>query len=284
MVKRAFCVAIGLLGVLLPALAQQGHHSTRHERLQSNSVSNTPLSLSLYRSKNPGAVDGSLLLHNGSVPLWLDGPQLSNGVIDPAHGFGTQWVQMGFTSQNLFPAASLSSAQPSARPSSSGRVHSSDGKDLAVDGSLLLHNGSVPLWLDGPQVSTGLIDPGSFASQWVQMGFTSQSLLPSASLNAYRPLAQPANVDRVHSSDGKDLGVDGKDIGDEMSPLSRVYYGGEIGFLYGRWSGKGGGDMWESYIVGTVGNDKFQITAGASYDEWNPNGRSVRFRSYGAPR
>jgi len=208
MVKRAFCVAIGLLGVLLPALAQQGHHSTRHERLQSNSVSNTPLSLSLYRSKNPGAVDGSLLLHNGSVPLWLD----------------------------------------------------------------------------GPQVSTGLIDPGSFASQWVQMGFTSQSLLPSASLNAYRPLAQPANVDRVHSSDGKDLGVDGKDIGDEMSPLSRVYYGGEIGFLYGRWSGKGGGDMWESYIVGTVGNDKFQITAGASYDEWNPNGRSVRFRSYGAPR
>jgi len=36
--------------------------------------------------------------------------------------------------------------------------------------------------------------------------------------------------------------------------------------------------------VGTVGNDKFQITAGASYDEWNSNGRGVRFRSFGAPR
>lgn len=208
MVKRAFCVAMGVLSALLPAVAQQGHHSTRHERLQSNSVSNTPLSLTLNRSKNLGAGDGSLLLHNGSVPLWLD----------------------------------------------------------------------------GPQVITGFIDPGSFASQWVQMGFTSQNLFPEMSLSASRTSAQTANVGRVHSSDGKDLGVDGKDIGDEMSPLSRVYYGGEIGFLYGRWSGKGGGDMWESYIVGTVGNDKFQITAGASYDEWNPNGRSVRFRSFGAPR
>jgi len=210
MVKRALCVAMGLLGALLPAVAQQGHHSTRHERLQSNSVLNTPLSLSLYRSKNLGAVDGSLLLHNGSVPLWLD----------------------------------------------------------------------------GPQVGTGFIDPGSFASQWVQMGFTSQNLLPSASLSAAPPSAQTANIGRVHKSDGKDLGVDGKDIDDGMmeSPLSRVYYGGEIGFLYGRWSGKGGGDMWESYIVGTVGNDKFQITAGASYDEWNPNGRSVRSRSFAAPR
>jgi hypothetical protein len=116
------------------------------------------------------------------------------------------------------------------------------------------------------------------------MGFTSQNLLPEMSLSAARSSTQTANVGRVHSSDGKDLGVDAKDIGDEMSPLSRVYCGGEIGFLYGRWSGKGGGDMWESYIVGTVGNDKFQITAGASYDEWNPNGRSVRFRSFAAPR
>lgn len=212
MVKRALCVATGLLGALLPAVAQQAHHSTHHERLQSNSVLNAPLSLSLYRSRNSGVADGSLLLHNGSVPLWLDGPQVSTGIVDPGYSFASQWVQMGFTSQNLFPDMSLNGAQPSS--------------------------------------------------------------------------AQTPNVGRVHSSNGKDLGGDGKDIGDEMmeSPLSRVYYGGEIGFLYGRWSGKGGGDMWESYIVGTVGNDKFQITAGASYDEWNPNGHSVRFRSFAAPR
>jgi hypothetical protein len=68
------------------------------------------------------------------------------------------------------------------------------------------------------------------------------------------------------------------------SPLNPIYYGGEVGFLYGRWSGKGGGDMWETYVVGTVGNDKFQITAGAAFDEWNGTGRSVRFRSFTAPR
>ena len=211
MVKRAFCVAMGLLSALLPAVAQPAHRSIARERLQSNNVLNTPLSLSLYRPKNSGVIDGSLLLHNGSVPLWLDAADVSNGMIDPGCNFASSWVEMGLTSPNLLPAASLSAGQPSTQRSSAGRVRGSDGKDL---------------------------------------------------------------------------GLDGKDNDDAMfeSPLSRVYCGGEVGFLYGRWSGKGGGDMWETYIVGTVGNDNFQITAGASYDEWNANGRSVRFRSFATPR
>jgi hypothetical protein len=211
MVQRAFCVALGLFGALLPAVAQQAHRSIIREPSRSNSVLNAPLSLSLYRPKNSGATDGSLLLHNGSVPLWLDGAQVSTGVIDPSYSFASQWVQMGFTSSDLFPAALLSAAQPPAQ----------------------------------------------------------------------RPRAG-----RVHSLDGKDIGADGKDSPDEMlsSSLNPIYYGGEVGFLYGRWSGKGGGDMWETYVVGTVGNDKFQITAGASYDEWNSNDRGLRFRSFGAPR
>jgi hypothetical protein len=141
--------------------------------------------------------------------------------------------------------------------------------------------------LDGAQVGNGIIDPGySFASQWVQMGFTSPEFFPAASLTGAQPWAQVPSGSRVHPSDGKDLGVDGKDGDDEImgSPLSRVYYGGEVGFLYGRWSGKGGGDMWETYVVGTVGNDKFQITAGASYDEWNANGHSLRSRSFSGGR
>jgi hypothetical protein len=211
MVQRAFCVALGLFGALLPAVAQQAHRSIIREPSQSNSVLNAPLSLSLYRPKNSGATNGSLLLHNGSVPLWLDGAQVSTGVIDPSYSFASQWVQMGFTSSDLFPAALLSAAQPPAQ----------------------------------------------------------------------RPRAG-----RVHSLDGKDIGADGKDSPDEMlsSSLNPIYYGGEVGFLYGRWSGKGGGDMWETYVVGTVGNDKFQITAGASYDEWNSNDRGLQFRSFGAPR
>jgi len=211
MVQRALCVALGLFGALLPAVAQQAHRSISREQSRSKSVLNAPLSLSLYRPKISGAADSSLLLHNGSVPLWLDGTQVGNGIENPGYSLASQWVQLGFMSPDLLPPALLSAAQPSIRR-------------------------------------------------------------PSAS--------------RVHGSDGKDIGADGKDSPDEMlsSSLNPIYYGGEVGFLYGRWSGKGGGDMWQSYVVGTVGDDKFQITAGASYDEWNGNGRGVRFRSFSGGR
>ena len=211
MVKRALCVALGLLSAFLPAVAQQPHHSTKREQLRSAGTSSAPLSLSLYRPKLWGAAERSLLLHNGSVPLWLDGPELSNGLAGSSYGFGSSWVQLGFTSADFLPAAFLSGAQPPTQRSSPGRVHGTDGKDL---------------------------------------------------------------------------GADGKDSPDGMvsSPLNPTYSGGEVGVLYGRWSGKGGGDMWQTYIEGTVGNDKFQITAGASYDEWNGNGRGLRSRSFTAPR
>jgi hypothetical protein len=211
MVKRAFCVALGLLGAFLPAVAQQPHHSIKREQLRSAGASSLPLSLNLYRPKAWGAAESSLLLHNGSVPLWLDGPELSNGLASPSYGFASSWVQLGFTPADFLPAAFLSGAQPPIQRSSPGRVHGTDGKNLGADAK------------DSP----------------------------------------------------------GEMLGSSANP---VYYGGEVGFLYGRWSGKGGGDMWETYVVGTVGNDKFQITAGASYDEWNANGHSVRFRSFAAPR
>ena len=211
MVKRALCVAFGLLGALLPAVAQQPHHSIKREQSRSASASSAPLSLNLYRPKAWGANESSLLLHNGSVPLWLDGTQPSNGIADRSYGFASSWIQLGFTSVDFLPAASFSSPQSPAQRPSAGRVHGTQGKDL---------------------------------------------------------------------------GTDPKDSPNEMlsSSANPIYYGGEVGFLYGRWSGKGGGDMWETYVVGTVGNDKFQITASASYDEWNANGRNVRFRSFAAPR
>jgi len=211
MVKRVLCVAFGLLGALLPAVAQQPHHSIKREQLRSATASSAPLSLNLYSPKVGGVTTSSLLLHNGSVPLWLDGTQPSNGMIDRSYGFASSWVQLGFTPADFLPAASLSSPQSPAQRPSAGRVHGTEARGL---------------------------------------------------------------------------GADPKDSPDEMlsSSANPIYYGAEVGFLYGRWSGKGGGDMWETYVVGTVGNDKFQITAGASYDEWNANGRSVRFRSLAAPR
>ena len=99
-------------------------------------------------------------------------------------------------------------------------------------------------------------------------------------------MLQSSSPGRPRSSDGKDLVTDGKDSSNEMvsSSGNPVYYGGEVGFLYGRSSGNGGGDLYETYITGTVGNDKFQISAGASYDDWNSNGRGVKFRSFAVPR
>jgi hypothetical protein len=73
--------------------------------------------------------------------------------------------------------------------------------------------------------------------------------------------------------------VDGKDSPSEVtrSPLNPIYAGGEMGVLYGSSSGKFGGDILQTYIVGEVGNEKFHITVGASHEE--SSGRLLRFRS-----
>ena len=52
----------------------------------------------------------------------------------------------------------------------------------------------------------------------------------------------------------------------ELRSPDRVYYGGEIGFLYGRSSGKYGVEYERGYIIGEVGNDKFHLTVGTSYE------------------
>jgi len=55
----------------------------------------------------------------------------------------------------------------------------------------------------------------------------------------------------------------------EVTPLrfAPEYISGEVGFLYGRSTGKFGGDTMETYILGTTGTDKFQISVGAAYEE-----------------
>jgi len=53
----------------------------------------------------------------------------------------------------------------------------------------------------------------------------------------------------------------------EMRAPDRVYVGGEVGFLYGRSSGKYGREDFQTYIIGTVGNEKFSITAGYLHQE-----------------
>jgi hypothetical protein len=149
----------------------------------------------------------------------------------------------------------------------------------AGDSFLLFHRGPVRTWSDGGWLAS--------ESALTQIGIAPLDLFPAA----FPPPEIFGGMAGLPGNGVRDFRVqnsrmDGKDSAGEITEpsLGRVYYGGEVGFLYGRWSGKGGGDMWETYVVGTVGNDKFQITAGAAFDEWNGTGRSVRFRSFAAPR
>jgi hypothetical protein len=142
-----------------------------------------------------------------------------------------------------------------------------------IDSSVLIDDLALLALLDGRlPVSTAL----------GRMGMAPLDLFPIAFFRAAE--GQKVNAAPVHRTDRKNSGTEGKDSPGEMmnSSLNSVYYGGEVGVLYGRWSGKFGGDFLQTYIVGQVGNEKFQITAGAAYDE--SSGRALRFRSFTPPR
>ena len=147
----------------------------------------------------------------------------------------------------------------------------------ASNNSILFHNGPVRAWSDGAQLAS--------ETALVEIGMAPLDLFPVAysAPNYSAPLPVPtrsiASVSRPH-----DPAADGKDLPGEMisSPLNQVYCTGEIGFMYGQWSGKGSGDYVGSYVWGQAGNDKFQISAGASFENWD--GNSPKFRALAVPR
>lgn len=96
-----------------------------------------------------------------------------------------------------------------------------------------------------------------------RMGMASLDFLPLAYYHAV-DRRRPARAD-VYANDDVDT------LAEIRSNPMQVH--GEVGVFYGTSTGKYGGDMFGSYIIGTVGNDKVQVTAGASYQE-----QSFRFR------
>jgi hypothetical protein len=84
-------------------------------------------------------------------------------------------------------------------------------------------------------------------------------------------------VSAVPRGQAKTSQVDPKDSASRVQPLEKqpLEYHGEVGVLYGHSSGKFGGDLKEGYMLGTVGDDKVQITVGTSYQDWS--GRSPRW-------
>ncbi len=118
-----------------------------------------------------------------------------------------------------------------------------------VDSSALIHDLPVLALLDGQRLPV--------LSALGRMGTAPLDLPPVASLRVAH--VQKANVSPVYGKDSP---------GDVISsPSNPIHYGGEVGFLYGHSSGKFGGDLMQTYMMGEVGNDKFQVNVGAAYEE-----------------
>ena len=131
-----------------------------------------------------------------------------------------------------------------------------------VDSLVLIQNLGLLTLLEGGRLPV--------SSELGRMGRAPLDIFPDA-----LPGAEVEEGNRVAVS----APVDGKDSPSEVtsSPLNPTYVGGEMGVLYGSSSGKFGGDILQTYIVGEVGNEKFHITVGASHEEASE--RFPRFRS-----
>ena len=141
----------------------------------------------------------------------------------------------------------------------------------ASNGSLLFHNGPVRAWSDGAQLAN--------ETALAQIGMAPLGLFPVTYLAPSDIGPTPTRkASAASNSRSQMLATDGKDLPGEMisSPLNQVYYTGEVGFVYGQWSGKGNGDYWQNYVWGQAGNDHFQITAGASFENWSESGAKIR--------
>jgi len=87
---------------------------------------------------------------------------------------------------------------------------------------------------------------------------------------AFSPLPRPAVAARTPARRmGLVTSDSSKELAEESFPVkSRYHVSGEMGAAYGVSIGNGkyGAESESGYIIGAVGNDKVQITAGASYD------------------
>jgi hypothetical protein len=154
---------------------------------------------------------------------------------------------------------------------------------FAVVGSLVLFLSSAmaqpdtfnSLYGSGPRVPSLVLTNAAtftFATAFDFAGTPPADFLP--------PMSAPATTMRRPRASANVASTDfSKDASKEAIELKRTslfdYATGEIGFLYGKSTGKYGVESEQGYIIGEVGNEHLHISAGASYE--NVNGRLPRF-------
>jgi hypothetical protein len=137
------------------------------------------------------------------------------------------------------------------------------GAFLAVVGMVAL---SQPLAARSPEQL--LLDGDAFGRQepWVSLEnrdrfFFSSGFGSMRSTREFLPSfdpSEPLNMAYLPSSDSKDS----LDRIIELEAASKIRWGGEVGFLYGKSTGDYGREDFAGYIIGTVGNEKFSINVG----------------------
>ena len=144
---------------------------------------------------------------------------------------------------------------------------------LALAGLLCLGS-SLPAQ---PLFAGGLFDQPSINSPWVSLESQDRFMFSTAfgSMRA-SPEYLPAFTPSEPLSYGY-LAPDNKSSINRVIDLhapDQVRFGGEIGFLYGKSNGSNGfgREDFAGYVIGTVGNDKFSITAGYYRQETNFSG------------
>ena len=105
---------------------------------------------------------------------------------------------------------------------------------------------------------------GYSALEWIPFNFLPPELT-IANTTVTSPKPAKASVTTQDSS---------KEVPEMRRPLFD-YVSGEVGFMYGRSVGKHSGDVEAGYILGEAGNDKTQISVGASYER--SSARAPRF-------
>jgi outer membrane receptor protein involved in Fe transport len=102
-----------------------------------------------------------------------------------------------------------------------------------------------------------LLDGRRFSISGSMGRLTPLDFFPVAFLRAIE--VQPVNASPMYGTDSSGGVVNLR--------LNRNFGGGEFGVFYGKSSGKFDREEKQAYILGSVGNEKFQITAGAAYEE-----------------
>lgn len=148
---------------------------------------------------------------------------------------------------------------------------------FALAGFLALQSPALAL-PPSPVFDTSLFNQPSFNSPWSSLEsrdrfFFATTFGSAPATSSYLPAFDPSFGTDYTPGDPKDAVT--RTV--QLRPQDRIYYGGEIGFLYGKSTGSGfGREDYAGFITGTIGNDKFSLTVGYYRQETNFSGGRFR--------